>query len=421
VLRRHLLALPAAAVLVLLPAAAGAARPRASLSAPPQPLVAGVAWNATLSVRPAPASRPAVVARLAGGRALTFATRKLAPGRFRVRFVFLEPGRWSLTARIGRARVALRTVAVAPQPPLTSPLPGAAAFRVCGGEGAPYAQYALALGFGSAWVACGRRSEVWRVDLADGRVQARIALPGVAVWSLAAGEGGVWALALRDSVVHRIDPATNRAVARIDVGTAAPYLWAGGAAVWVADDSGRALVRVDPATNRVAGRVPVGDGPAGFAFDGRFVWVLNHRENSLDRIDPATNEVRRMAGPLDPSGNAAAERIAILGGVLWVTGRGLDLLRVSPDTGAVLGRTEIGAAGIDVRTDGEAVWVAAYSDAAEPRGDPEVGAVLRVAPGGEVVERRQPTRSLFANGFAAADGKVWILDSVHGLLLRLPA
>jgi YVTN family beta-propeller protein len=408
-------------VLVLLPTAAGAVRPRASLSAPPQPLDAGVAWNATLSVRPAPASRPAVVARQVGGRALTFATRKLAPGRFRVRLVLPEPGRWSLIARVGRARVALRAVTVAPQPPPLSPLPGAAAFRVCGGEGKPYAQYALALGFGSAWVACGKRSEVWRVDLADGRVQARIALPGVAVWALTAGEGGVWALALRDSVVHRIDPATNRAVARVDVGTAAPYLWAGGGAVWVADDSGRAVVRVDPATNRVVARIPVGDGPAGFAFDGRFVWVLNHRENSLDRIDPATNAVQRMAGSLGPADNAAAERIAVLGGVLWVTGRGLDLLRVSPETGAVLGRTEIGPAGIDVRVDGDAIWVAAYSEAAEPRGDPEAGAVLRVAPSGEVDERHEPTASLFANGFAAADGKVWILDSVHGLLLRLPA
>jgi DNA-binding MarR family transcriptional regulator len=32
-----------------------------------------------------------------------------------------------------------------------------------------------------------------------------------------------------------------------------------------------------------------------------------------------------------------------------------------------------------------------------------------------------PTRRLLANGVAAADGALWLLDSVAGLLLRLPA
>ena len=314
----------------------------------------------------------------------------------------------------------MRVVSVKPLPPPVSPLPGASAFRVCAGALIPYPQYALAVGFGSAWVACVRQGEVQRVSLATGKVTTRIPVP-VAAWSITAGEGAVWAAALGGSVVYRINPGTNRVAAQIGLDTRVPYLWAGGGALWVADDPGRAMLRVDPATNRPGQRIPVGDGPAGFVFDGTYVWILNHRENTLDRIDPATNAVVRVASGLGPANNSADERIASFGGSLWVTGRGLDLLRVSPASGTVLGTTEIGPAGVDVRSDGTNLWVVVYEQAAEVRGDPVAGAVLRVAANGSVISTLAPTKRLWANGVAAVDGQLWVLDSVAGLLLRLPA
>jgi virginiamycin B lyase len=259
---------------------------------------------------------------------------------------------------------------------------------------------------------------VSRLPAARSRPASPVPVP---VWSIAAGEGAVWAAALGGSVVYRIAPGTNRVAAEIGLDTTVPYLWADGGALWVADDPGRALLRVDPGTNRPGVRVPVGDGPAGFVFDGAYVWVLNHRENSLDRIDPATNAVVRMASGLGPANTSAAERIAAFAGSLWVTGRGLDLLRIAPATGALLGQTEIGPAGIDVRSDGTNLWVASYEQAAESRGDPVAGAVLRVAADGSVISTIAPTKRLFANGLAAAGGQLWLLDSVAGLLLRLPA
>ena len=314
----------------------------------------------------------------------------------------------------------LRTVTVKPLPPPVSPLPGASAFRVCGGATIPYPQYALAVGFGSAWIACVRQSEVQRVSLDSGKVTACIPVPAP-VWTIAAGEGAVWAVPLGGSTIYRINPATNRVAAQIGLDTPVPYLWAGGGALWVADDPGHALLRVEPGTNRQVARLAVGDGPSGFAFDGTYVWMLNHRENSLDRIDPVTNTVVRMANGLSPAANSAAERIASFGGSLWVTGRGLDLLRVSPATGAVLATTEIGPAGVDVRTDGTNLWVVAYERAAEVRGDPVAGAVLRIRADGSVVSSITPTKRLFANGVIAVDGQLWVLDSVAGLLLRLSA
>lgn len=396
------------------------AGPHASLSAPPSALVVGQKWKATLVVRPAPRVAPLVFARSPVGKRLAFKAARTGLGRYRVRLVLPRAGTWRLSARVGNRSLRLRAVRVRPQPPPVSPLPGARAFRVCGGAAIPYPQYALAVGFGSAWIACVQQSQVLRVSLESGQVTARIPVPAP-VWSIAAGEGGVWGVALHGSVVYRIAPASNRVVAEIGLGADVPYLWAGAGALWVADDPGRALVRVDPGTNRPGAHVPVGDGPAGFVVDGGYIWVLNHRENSLDRINPGTNAVVRMASGLGPADNSAAERIASFGGSLWVTGRGLDLLRISPATGAVLGTTEIGPAGVDVRSDGSNLWVVSYEAAAEPRGDPVAGAVLRIAANGSVSSSLVPTRRLFANGVAAADGRLWLLDSVAGLLLRLPA
>jgi virginiamycin B lyase len=299
-------------------------------------------------------------------------------------------------------------------------LPGATAFRVCGGAGQPYLQYGLAFGFGSVWVACRNRSEVQRIDPGTGQILARIRLPGVAVWSISAGEGAVWANALGGSTVYRIDPASNRVAAEIAVAAGVPYLFAGGGAVWAADDVGKAIVRIDPQANVVVGRVPVGDGPAGITFDGSFVWVLNHRENTLDRIDPATNTVVRPGAAL--AGNdAAAERITAFGSVLWVTGRGLDLLRVSRSSGAVLGQTEIGAGGINVVSDGAGLWAVSYEAAADLRGDPIAAGVLRLDQSGAVTRTVAPTRQFFVDGVALADGQLWLFDAVAGLLVRLPA
>jgi virginiamycin B lyase len=409
-------------VLALVLVVASLAGPHASLTAPPRSLVAGQAWRATLVVRPAPAQRvaPTVLARPATGRTLVFAARRASRGRYRIRLVLPRAGTWRLAARVGRRSVPLRVVSVKPLPPPVSPLPGASAFRVCAGAAIPYPQYALAVGFGSAWVACVRQGEVQRVSLATGKVTARIPVP-VAAWSITAGEGAVWAAALGGSVVYRINPGSNRVAAQIGLETTVPYLWAGGGALWVADDPGRAILRVNPATNQPGVRIPVGDGPAGFVFDGTYVWILNHRENTLDRIDPATNTVVRMASALGSANTSAAERIASFGGSLWVTGRGLDLLRVSPATGAVLGQTEIGPAGVDVRSDGTNLWVVAYERDAEVRGDPVAGAVLKIAADGSVISSVAPTKRLFANGVIAADGQLWLLDSVAGILLRLPA
>jgi streptogramin lyase len=311
--------------------------------------------------------------------------------------------------------VPLRGVRVLPPATPTSPLPGATAVPACGGAAIPYTQNGLALGFGSAWVVCTRQQRVQRIT--GGRTVG-ISLPAEP-WAIAAGEGAVWALARDGSTVYRISPATNRVSGHVELGAPGVYLWALAGAVWVADDADSTLIRVDPVGLRVSARLAAGDGPSGLAFDGTYLWLVSHRENSLDRIEPATNVVTRVATALSPPDTSAAERVAALGGSLWITGRGLDLLQRS-STGAPLGSVEVGPAAMDVVSDGSSLWTAAFTTAAARRGDPVAGELLRVDSSGQVAGRIAATRRLFVNGLAADGGALWVYDGVAGLLVRLP-
>lgn len=408
-------------MLTLLALLAGAAPgPRVTISAPPRPLVVGKPWNATLVVKPPPRSTPRVIARPLSGRSLVVRSRRVGRGKYKVRLVLRRAGRWTVSARIGSRTRKLRSVTVSPLPPPTSPLPGGTAYRVCGGAREPFLQYGLAIGYGSAWAACRNLGGVQRVDLANGQLIARIRL-SEPVWAITSGEGSVWTVALRGTSLIRINPGSNTVQAGIPiVGADVPYIWASGGSLWAANDAGQEMIRFDPVTNQEGAHVPVGNGPAGFAFDGSFAWVLNHRENTLDRINAATNAVTRM-GTIPGGDQVAAERIAVFNGLLWITGRGLDLLRVSPATGSVVGSTEIGTGGIDVVSDGANLWVVSYTAEGDARGEPLVASVLRINAAGGIAATVSSTRALHADGVAAANGELWLFDAVAGLLVRLPA
>ena len=162
------------------------------------------------------------------------------------------------------------------------------------------------------------------------------------------------------------------------------------------------MARVAPATGRVH-RVQAGDGASGFASDGRLT----------------TGNVTTTTAQLSDPAAAAAERIAYAGGSLWVTGRGLDLLRVDPDGGHVTATIDIGAAGVEVMTAGAHVLVVAATDAGARRGDPVVGELALVDPGtNTVVSRVEAHARLLLSGLAVAGGRFWLVDTVAGRLLR---
>jgi streptogramin lyase len=235
--------------------------------------------------------------------------------------------------------------------------------------------------------------------------------------AVVAGFGAVWALDA-SGVLSRIDPRSARITARISTGSGAPYnLWVGDGSLWSVDDRSGEVVRVDPVRRRVIVRIRVGDGPADLVFRGKRAWVINHRDRGLVSIDTATNRARRLATvPGD-----APERIALAAGSLWVTGRGTDLIRLEPETGAVQATIEIGAGGIDVVAAAGLLWVPARNAAVDARGFPTMAALKRIDPAtGNVTTPSRATRRVDVHGLVPYRSGVLLADNTGGQLYEIP-
>ena len=294
-------------------------------------------------------------------------------------------------------------------------LPGARSQKACAGAGPYWPTATLAVTGGTAWVACKEESRVVRVTLSSGSLRST-PVGGLPI-AVIAGLGAVWSL---DSggVVSRLDPKSGRVTRKIETGAAGPYnLWIGDGSLWSVDDRAGTVLRIDPARRKVVARVPVGDGPADMVFRGKRAWVINHRDLGLVAIDTATNRPRKLAKvPGD-----APERLAWAAGSLWVTGRGTDLLRLDPETGAVKATIEIGAGGIDVVANGSSLWVPARAAAADRGGFPTMAALRRVdAATGKVTTPVRARSRMDVHGLLPYRGGVLFADNTAGLLYTLP-
>jgi hypothetical protein len=384
----------------------------------PGAVTAGAPWQATVTAhrgaKPFTGAAPTLTFTNGLTRRTFTAGRTTRKGTYRARVTLPFAGTWSARANVAGKRIALRAVAVRPAPPVSSVLPTADAFAVCGGERDYLPQYATTLDAGSVWVACRGAFELGRVDAATGALRAVLPAGHHQPHSIAAGGGAIWIVS-RDSTLTRVDTATGT-VASVALPGESSYVWFAAGSVWVADDTRSHLLRVDPSTRRIVADVAVGDGTAALATDGTSVWVVNHRDATLDRVDLATNAVTRL-GRLP---GEAPERMALLAGSLWITGRGTDLLRVDPATGAVRATVEIGAGGVDVAGAGGRVWVAAASPADDFSGLPVLEHLYAVDPATTSITRTlTPTGRLTVDGVATDGAALWIADVVDGRLYRL--
>jgi streptogramin lyase len=295
-------------------------------------------------------------------------------------------------------------------------LPGSRSIKVCAAAGPFWPTMTLALSGSFAWVACKEQSRVQRVNTITGKVVRVTRLSGPVI-AVAAGLGSVWALDA-GGTLYRLNPASAKVTKRIGLLARAAFnIWIGGGSVWVADDQGAAVIRVSPKTNKVVGRIPVGDGPSDMVFEGASAWVINHRDRALFRIDLKTNAGSKLTTvPGD-----APERMVLAAGNLWLTGRGTDLLRLSPQTGALESTIEIGASGIDLAVLGDSLWVPVRSAAVDASGFPTMEALKRISiSSGAVSTAAQAVGRLDVHGLAARIGKVWLADNTSGFLYRWP-
>ena len=310
----------------------------------------------------------------------------------------------------------LAAAAVAAVP---APFVGGRATAICGSRSIPFQQQALASSGDSVWVACRDAARLIRVRASTGARVRTVQLGDFRPWAVASGFGSLWAIDRDLGELRRLDPRTGRRRARIALPGLPVTAWAGAGAVWVGFESGTRVARVDPRTGGVR-LIAAADGASGFATDGRSVFVTCHRENVLTRIDLATNGSTTLVRGLVPPARAAAERIAFADGSLWVTGRGLDLLRVSPGTGAIEATIDVGPAAFEVVRAGTKLVVAAYSQRGAARGDPVVGALDVVDPKTNRIEASKPaTRVSYLSGLTLRNGTAWAADTVLGRLTRI--
>ena len=153
------------------------------------------------------------------------------------------------------------------------------------------------------------------------------------------------------------------------------------------------------------------------AFAGKHAWVIDHRDNTLFRIDTATNTATRIA-TLGGS-NAAAERIALLDGRLWITGRGVRCSTSIPQTGATRRSVDVDGTGIDIVAAAGALWIPVRTPAVDRTGFPTMTALRRVTPAGKVTTAATASGRVDVHGLAAAPDALWLADNTGGFLYRI--
>jgi streptogramin lyase len=206
------------------------------------------------------------------------------------------------------------------------------------------------------------RSEVQRIDPTTNTIVATVPLPeAIGVGSLVIdADGDLWASSMLGNLMIRIDGESNAVASTIDL-PLANHTAFGEGTVWVVaqkpDRSPGTVVRIDPTTDSIVAeiatngvsRVAVGDGQ---------VWISNPFNNEVARIDPATNEIVDVL-PIE-----FTVPIVITGDSVWTVtyAAAPTLLRIDPNSLAVVETYSLGAFPGELLAAGGAVWAVDFND-----------------------------------------------------------
>jgi hypothetical protein len=215
--------------------------------------------------------------------------------------------------------------------------------------------------------------------------------------SIVYGEGSIWvAESANDGTgagtVYRIQPDTAEVLAEIAVPSIPSWEFGGsgmeaaGGSLWIAGyyDKGSqgALIRIDATTNELADVFPLGGEFAGdVAVDERGIWVTLFSKPSVElaRVDPQT-----MVVDLRTSlGVDWAREVVSVDGHLWIEAMRNRLLRIDPETGAVVQEVRVPGAWSLTTSDGF-IWSVSWTEDdgnALVRIDPATGATESIPSG----------------------------------------
>ena len=258
---------------------------------------------------------------------------------------------------------------------------------------------ALAIGYGSVWVANADDGTVSRIDQARHELVRTIGIGAPAI-DLAVTTDAVWVTNGSDGTVSRIDPSADAVVATIDLRGSSELAWnptyavdADDESVWIA--AGRHhVLRIDPATNEPSASIDVGHVPVGVALRQEALWVVTTAERAL-RVESHTNTATTEVPVGDPVAVTAGSQ------AVWVSDTRGQVWRINPDTGTVTQTTPVGRGLVGLCATDEAVFAANNADGTIVQIDPQDGRVV-----GLVSVGHAPTDVAFF------DGTVWV--SIQG-------
>lgn len=220
---------------------------------------------------------------------------------------------------------------------------------------------AMAVAFGSLWVANCKGGNLYRIDLQTARIQAIIST-GIAnpkgELNVVAGAGSIWVPSEEAGKIARIDPASNKVAAAISVDPGTFYLAFGFDSLWAVSSAGQSLQRIDPQTDVVASKVKLGQQPGFLAAGEGAVWVQEQGDGTVARIDPQTVEV---SGRVKVGKTLIYGDIDAGGGRVWLrTTEDQTFVAIDPKSMEILARAGKSSGSGALRYTPSGIWTTAH-------------------------------------------------------------
>jgi virginiamycin B lyase len=190
--------------------------------------------------------------------------------------------------------------------------------------------------------------------------------------------------------------------------------------VWVSNRTAGTVTRIDPKTNAPERPVPIGKEPCHSLVQAfKSLWTALCSSGSLARLDlpsatPAVKDsapARTEKNPLNEikTGIRGAGPLVSATGSIWmITDAAGSLVRIDPDTNAVVAEVTVPGGSTNIAVSGDALWIASTAKAQ----------VSRVNGYSNVVEETVKVGPA-PIGVAAGEGSIWTLNGGDGSVSRI--
>ena len=220
---------------------------------------------------------------------------------------------------------------------------------------------AMAVAYGSLWVANCKDANLYRIDVKTAQIQAVIPT-GIAnpkgETNVVAGAGAIWVPSEAAGKIARIDPATSTVTASIAVDPGTFYLAFGFKALWAVSSDEQSLQKIDPRTNKVVGAAKLGKQPGFLAAGEGAVWVQEQGDGTVARIDPKTVKI---SGRVTVGKTLIYGDIGVGGGKVWLrTTEEQTFVAIDPHSLAILARAGKPAGSGALRYTPSGIWTSAH-------------------------------------------------------------